>query len=700
MANFDVQIQALAGTATNSEMNQWMMDGAREIINILPPHLKEYCYTKQTFTSSASNSESETMITGQLGSVYAGSVECRQIRPMDKHKSSSSTSLEYASATDPVYYIEGNKINILPASSAGVYYVVANPNITASDVSSIDNFPNEAEYLVVLYASIKVLLNKMNEKSSSLPSDISEITLSLVGSSLPVYTSPSGIVVPTSLSDADIDFSSIGSKEDYVITVFSAPDWNSFDDLVLPVPPSAPEAPSFTYTDASVLDIINPIISISDKSSLTADAPTYTKPVIVAPSWPTFSSMSLPSPPAVPIIQTPSIDISSLTSPTYVKPLTSLDYADADNWINVEEDNEMLSSRMQVISAKINELNANMTNSVNAYNKEIEVWKADIDVKQKNTAFENENDKNKLSKYSVEVSEYQNSINKEVQRWTNEEYNTKVQEYTSKYQYAIQQYASDIQNEASQYTKEVTIYNEDIQRKSENLQKEVNQAIKNAEVELQAKSQNLTKETNISLQNALKNYEQDVSEYTAKIQKYSLELDSYKSQASVEVQKWVSEEYNVKIQEYILKYSNGLKEYATDIQNQSAKVDLALKNYQVESQKAINKYQTETGYDLSKSKLDLEKEIARFSQDLAKNTQEFTADIQKYSSEVNKVASDNQSKISKYGQDLANYQAKIQKHSVDYSWYEKQHAQLKSEYNQGIKILISGGLPQQKKENK
>ena len=106
MANFDAQIQALAGTATNSEMNQWMRDGAREIINILPPYLKEYCYSKQTFTSAAANSEAETMITGQLGSVFAGSVECRKIRPMDKHKASSSTSIEYASATDPAYMLK------------------------------------------------------------------------------------------------------------------------------------------------------------------------------------------------------------------------------------------------------------------------------------------------------------------------------------------------------------------------------------------------------------------------------------------------------------------------------------------------------------------------------------------------------------------------------------------------------------------
>ena len=159
---FKNQVDALTGFAGTEDdaLTDWLQAGTREIINILPPKLKEYCYAKQTFTSAAANSEAETMITGQLGSVYAGSVECREIRPMDKHKASSSTSLEYATSTDPVYYVEGNKINILPASTAGVYYVVPNPTV-AHGSTSIDNFPNEAEYLVTLYAAVKATERRM-----------------------------------------------------------------------------------------------------------------------------------------------------------------------------------------------------------------------------------------------------------------------------------------------------------------------------------------------------------------------------------------------------------------------------------------------------------------------------------------------------------------------------------------------------------
>ena len=39
MANFDTQIQALAGTATQSELDEWMSEGVIEIINVLPPKL-------------------------------------------------------------------------------------------------------------------------------------------------------------------------------------------------------------------------------------------------------------------------------------------------------------------------------------------------------------------------------------------------------------------------------------------------------------------------------------------------------------------------------------------------------------------------------------------------------------------------------------------------------------------------------------
>tara|TARA_X000001388_G_scaffold69051_1_gene57294 strand:- start:397 stop:1008 length:612 start_codon:yes stop_codon:yes gene_type:complete len=163
VATLSAQIQALAGTnVTESELNQFCEDGVRELVNIFPQNLKEMCYSKNTLsTSAAVGSESETIATQHIGSVYAGAsgneVRCRQINPKDKYLANDPESIHFATKSDPVYYIEGSKINILPASSSGIYYAIADPSITANTDSAISSFPNEAEYLVVLYAAIKTL---------------------------------------------------------------------------------------------------------------------------------------------------------------------------------------------------------------------------------------------------------------------------------------------------------------------------------------------------------------------------------------------------------------------------------------------------------------------------------------------------------------------------------------------------------------
>ena len=44
---------------------------------------------------------------------------------------------------------------------------------------------------------------------------------------------------------------------------------------------------------------------------------------------------------------------------------------------------------------------------------------------------------------------------------------------------------------------------------------------------------------------------------------------------------------------------------------------------------------------------------------------------------------------------MQNFSAKMQKHNTDYQWKQGQYNQLKGEYNQGLQILIRGGMPQQ-----
>ena len=62
--------------------------------------------------------------------------------------------MEYASVTDPAYIVSNELVNTFPENRTNDIKVVSiNTDITvAHGVEVIDNFPDEAEYAVTLYA--------------------------------------------------------------------------------------------------------------------------------------------------------------------------------------------------------------------------------------------------------------------------------------------------------------------------------------------------------------------------------------------------------------------------------------------------------------------------------------------------------------------------------------------------------------------
>lgn len=78
--------------------------------------------------------------------------------------------MELATVTDPAYVIYDNTLEVYPtptANQTAEVEFVSFPTVDASGASTIANFPDEAEYLVVLYASIKVLQRLMTEKHNN-----------------------------------------------------------------------------------------------------------------------------------------------------------------------------------------------------------------------------------------------------------------------------------------------------------------------------------------------------------------------------------------------------------------------------------------------------------------------------------------------------------------------------------------------------
>ena len=180
MAVFKTQIQDIIGAFDDDvAINQFLTDGAKELINMMPRDLKEKCTTETTLNNSATTMDmdgvGEVLYVNRLSADSGGSrIPCRKVPSMYGELSNDSNSLYKASATDPVYWILSSGdtaiLNVIPAPTANqtaIVYHVAYPSIVGSDVSVIANFPDELEYLVVLYAAIKIVERQLIEEEDN-----------------------------------------------------------------------------------------------------------------------------------------------------------------------------------------------------------------------------------------------------------------------------------------------------------------------------------------------------------------------------------------------------------------------------------------------------------------------------------------------------------------------------------------------------
>ena len=164
--DFAAEIHALtgfdadnSGTTASGETyrvhaTQWLTDSAKEVINRLPANLLKLCSSQQTFTSGSAN----TLNTGKILEVFRndGDIDqpCRKISSVQKGRFSDSEDMNYATVTDPVFFVENNTIDALPVGGSCKYSEVQYPSV-AYDGTAIAVFPDEAERAVVLSAAIK-----------------------------------------------------------------------------------------------------------------------------------------------------------------------------------------------------------------------------------------------------------------------------------------------------------------------------------------------------------------------------------------------------------------------------------------------------------------------------------------------------------------------------------------------------------------
>jgi len=534
---FSTQITDLVGgTIDDTACDQWAADACKEIIHQLPDNLKAKCAAATELDNSPlvmdMDGVGEILFVTRLSADSGGyQIPCREIPSMYGGLAEDSNDLNYfATVTDPVYWIDGNnsdavtlyvKPTLTSAQKAYVHHI-SYPTVDVDSVSVIANFPDEAEYLVVLYVAIKQLHQYMNSKRSDLPSDLVVPVLETVSESLPTWSAP--------------------------------------DDYVAPVNPAVPSLSAQSVT-------------------ITGTAPTFVKPVMTTQT--AFSSytsgLSETDPgtfslnavaPAVPSLSTTSVSFSQ-AAPTFTKPVVGLDFAQVNTYIDTNEDIELASSKLQEISAQLNEYSANIQNEQVEFNKESAEYNAQLQISIQNAQFDNQEDARKLQKYQAEVSTYQANIGKEVQQ-----YSTKLSQYqlelTTSYQAwakaesdNISIYQANIQNETSKFNDENTEYQAKLQKDIQDAGLlDANEARKLQKY--QAEVGTYGAEVNTNSQTFTNAITKNKAAFDTSMQKYTSEIQKASSLNASTLQKFQAEtaDYSAKLQKQGMDYQWYQGQYA------------------------------------------------------------------------------------------------------------------------------------------
>ena len=503
--SFKVQIEDLIGSVGDDTLiSQSLQDVGGEIVSLLPEQKLLAIAKTSSITSSGL-----TIADKKVLAVDKSDIPAKFISSTQKGKYNDTASIYAASDVDPVYYIEDEKVYVNGAAGSGatsgtLHFVPLLPTSDGSTLlvhgdSSVANFPLEAQQLLVLGSAVRCLQRLLADKTSTLPTDI---------------TAPS-----------------------------------------LPVAPSSPSAPSFTYTDASVSDIVQPLVSISDMATLTEDAPSYVPPVLTLKETPIISDFSITAvAPSVPTLSSNSVTF-NVTAPVYTPPVIASSFSTVDVFISTDEDVELASAKVQEINSQIGEYQANIQNQLNIFNDANTEYQAKLQVALKDSDLSQADDSQLIQKFQSELQMYQANVAKEVQQYQqNLEADLRV--WQTERSTDIQKYSTDMQNALNSFNESNVVYQQDVQRKSQNFQKDIQIAIQNAQQEFNTRKSILDKEVQLNLQNAINNFQKEVQEYGSTLSKYQADNQNYQSEVGATIQKYSSDvqNYGAKIQKQSTDY--------------------------------------------------------------------------------------------------------------------------------------------------
>ena len=344
----------------------------------------------------------------------------------------------------------------------------------------------------------------------------------------------------------------------------------------------------------------------------------------------------------------------------------SLDIGNALNDFNMRNTSFQAQNQLNISNANLAQdeaqrdaeraQNASDANAIRSYQKTVEEYS------------------NRLSKYSADLNSYSHQVNKEVQQYQ-QNLSKKLQFYTAETSNQLSKYSSDMQNNLNSFNQSNTIY-----------QSTVQEAIQNAQM-AQAKSTG--------------DAQHEIEVYSQKLNKFSADINNYTQQVNTKVSEF-QQNLGKTTQLYTSESSNLLSKYGSDMQNNLNSFNQSNAVYQSTVQKAIQNAQMAQEKATGDARHEIEvyaQKLNKFSSDINNYTQQVSTlvtefqnntrkEVDLYNSESQNVLSKYQAEVAGVGDDntkkITEYTSRLAVHAGAIGELRNQYQLLKNDYDMSL----------------
>jgi hypothetical protein len=521
MADFKTRIDDLTGFGSTDDVAiaDWLIAGAREIIDVLPMSKLDRMSEIQEFTSFQGVEDSKILHVLRKDENNSNVLmPCREIHASQSGRASDSNYMEFATSSDPVYYLENKRLYTLPASASSDDSKLVKINedftIVATD-STIDNFPKEATNAVVLFAARNAILRLMNLKDSSVSAlNVSDLSISATAPVSPAITTVS----------------------------YSA----------------ATNADASSTAQSTVSLGVNPA-----KIDVDTSAPTYTKPSL------TLTTLGLPdlnisaSAPSDITVGSASVSFSQAV-PQFIPPVLTVDMSQFETFLETDEDAELAQLQLGRLNNEVDQYQSNIQNEIATFNESVESYRAELQKSIKDAELTSAKESQEIQEYSNDIQKYAQNVQKEVQAYQ-QSTQKELSIYSTKVRADIDKFGADIQNELNEFNKENVKYQASIQGEVQKHNSDLQSNIEQARIDLAKAQQDAAQATQVdisnkaqdqalALQNAIQTMQSIIANNNSELSKFSQDINSYSTDVSKEIQ-----EYNANLQQKVQEFQSALQ---------------------------------------------------------------------------------------------------------------------------------------------